>query len=293
MTVKGSTAKKYTEVIFLLLQAVLYILFLSLDITGGSIRLSTGIKYCVIILCFFYALLSESGLKSIVFIYNKKKIESRKDSTVPRNIIIQDLFLQAGLFFTVISDLFILILDYYFYGVLVFILVQQFYSIRLAMKNAALKPSILKPGIWKSGRSRSGSNIFLPYLKRLLFQSIASGILFLALLICELSVDRLLVASVFYFVCILCNTFSSIRLANRDRSDKGNLLYGLGMLLFLLCDINVGLFNLSGFINLPKDIERVIYSYSSILMWTFYAPSQVLIALSKHYHKVERLYDTE
>jgi hypothetical protein len=52
------------------------------------------------------------------------------------------------------------------------------------------------------------------------------------------------------------------------------------MVLFLLCDINVGIFNLSGFIALPERIYQMMYSVSSILMWTFYAPSQVLIALS-------------
>jgi hypothetical protein len=51
------------------------------------------------------------------------------------------------------------------------------------------------------------------------------------------------------------------------------------MVLFLLCDINVGLFNLSDFIT-PSPAYNIIYSISSILMWTFYAPSQVLIALS-------------
>ncbi len=271
---REATVRKYIEVIFLLLQAVLYILFLSIDIIGGSIMLSIGIKYGIIMLCFFYALLSEGGWKSIVFICTD--VTKKKDS-----VKIDILLLQTALFFTLISDLFILVLDYYFYGVLTFILVQQLYSIRLAIKNATLNLKIIKPG-----RSKSGSSSFIFYLKRLLFQSVISGIILLVLLFYKVPSDRLLIASVFYFICILSNTFSAIRVTFRDRSSRNNLLYGLGMLLFLLCDINVGLFNLSGFIALPKDIYSVIYFYSSILMWAFYAPAQVLIALSCHSFKL-------
>jgi len=56
-------------------------------------------------------------------------------------------------------------------------------------------------------------------------------------------------------------------------------LFAWGMVLFLLCDINVGIFNLSGFINVGPVYE-VLYGISSISMWLFYAPSQVLIVLS-------------
>lgn len=273
---RGFAARKCTEVIFLLIQAVFYILFLFLDITDGSIRLSTGIKYCIIILCFCYALLSESGFKSIVFIYSKG-ITKKEDTTKTVTLL-----LQAGLFFTLISDLFILVLDYYFYGVLIFILVQQIYSIRLIRKHVSLRLKLRKPDQSKRGRV----TLFF-YLKRLLIQMVSAGIVILTLQLCKVTPDRLLVTSIFYFICILTNTFSALHIAFRERNDKSNLLYGIGMLFFLLCDINVGLFNLSGFITLPNEVYTIIYSYSSILMWTFYAPSQILIALSSHSYKLK------
>jgi hypothetical protein len=173
-----------------------------------------------------------------------------------------------GLFFTLISDLFILILDYYLYGVFVFILVQQLYSFRL---------------IFLRYEKRDQSERILLYIKRIMIQVGLAAMTYLVLFFAGVNLDSLLITSVFYFISILFNTIAAVQLAIRDHRMKSNLLYAAGMLLFLLCDINVGLFNLSGFIKLPEEIYSVIYSYSSILMWTFYAPSQVLIALSVSY----------
>jgi hypothetical protein len=95
--------------------------------------------------------------------------------------------------------------------------------------------------------------------------------------------DLLLFISIFYFICILSNVITASYLAFRDIKTKATMLYAIGMILFLLCDINVGLFNLSGFISMPRELYSVIYSLSSILMWAFYAPAQVLIVLSGKY----------
>ncbi len=247
---KGYAKKNSFELIFLLLQTILYVAFLTLDITGGSIRLSVGIKYLIIILCFCYVLLKKGACKSIVFC-----------------------LLRAGLFFTLISDLFILILDYYFYGVLAFILVQQLYSLRLIILRYKL--------IDKSDRS-------ILYGKRVVTQVGIAALVCLGLWLTGITLEGLLVASVFYFISILFNTIGAIRLAHSNRKDRGILLYAVGMVLFLLCDINVGLFNLTGFITMPEEIYLVIYSFSSILMWTFYAPSQVLIALSCSYNHITK-----
>jgi hypothetical protein len=258
--VSGYRVKNYKELIFLLLQTILYLVFLFLDITCGSIGLSVGIKYTIIILCFCYALLAGSASKSIVFL------------------------LQAGLLFTLIADLFILVLDYYLYGVFAFILVQQLYSLRLAYITLAQRGGL--PG---SENNKGRVRVLTIYLKRLVVQFGIAVIVCLLVLFAGVDPDSLLVASVIYFISILTNTISAVRLACTDIHHKNNLLYGIGMLLFLLCDINVGLFNLSGFIAMPEDIYSVIYSYSSILMWSFYAPSQVLIAISSHYSEKRRI----
>ncbi len=195
-------------------------------------------------MCFCYALFSESQDKSISFC------------------------LKTALFFTVISDLFILILDYFFYGVLTFIIVQVLYSLRLSIKKYQDK-GYKKPEV-----------SFRSFAAWLVFQLLMTFIICYTLHRFGVELEALLIASVFYFICILTNTIRADLAAATNTKDKNNLLFAAGMTLFLLCDINVGLFNLSGFISLPKEIDTMLYSISSILMWTFYAPAQVLIALS-------------
>ena len=265
----GIAKKNASCWIFLLVQITLYLTFLTLDISGGNVRLSVGIKYTIIILCFCYALFSKGVYKGILFFRAKLHNYQRVDI----------ILLQAGLFFTLISDLFILILDYYIYGVLTFILVQQLYGLRLMI--------LVYEGRTKDQRSCEGSmkRIALLYRNRLLIHTLIACLLYLVLHQFDIEIEGLLVVSVFYFITILSNTISAIRLVGEDRKNRSNLIYAVGMLLFLLCDINVGLFNLTGFIAMPEDIYSVIFSFSSILMWTFYAPSQVLIAMSIHYVK--------
>lgn len=241
-------------IMFVMLQTVLYVAFLSLDLYGNNVAASNLIKFTIIILCFCYTLLPlRSVNKGILF------------------------YIRVGLFFTVISDLFLLLIDIYFYGVLTFILVQQCYGLRLdisAYGNVTSKKAIF----------------FRPFLIRLLLQISITGVICLALQSFDIILDKLLISSAFYFLCILTNIIRAIKItlgkrkmAKRllgERVDAGLVLYTIGMVLFLLCDINVGLFNLSVFISLPESSYQTIYNLSSILMWTFYAPSQVLIALS-------------
>jgi len=232
-------------ILFVLLQALLYGAFLIMDLTGSSIDLSNTIKFSIIILCFCYALFYRKGAdKSITFC------------------------LQTALFFTVVSDLFILILDYYFYGVLTFILVQQLYGIRLIMaQRIAIK-------------DRVASLMLRTLCMCLIFEAGIAGIICIVLQHLGVVMDRLLIASIFYFICILTNVITAVSAAFKSNKVKGDVIFAVGMFLFLLCDINVGLFNMSGFLPMSESLYKVIYSYSSILMWIFYAPAQVLIALS-------------
>lgn len=69
-----------------------------------------------------------------------------------------------------------------------------------------------------------------------------------------------------YFSTLITNTISSY-------TNKDLIIFSYGLTLFIGCDICVGLFNI-----LPIG---KIYMIVSLLMWVFYLPSQVLIALSK------------
>lgn len=53
----------------------------------------------------------------------------------------------------------------------------------------------------------------------------------------------------------------------------GDICSRTGMLLFICCDINVAIFN-------TAEAGTSLYNVSAPLMWTFYLPAQILLALS-------------
>lgn len=230
--------RRHIRLLFVLIQLILYISFLALDMFNGNVKLSNYIKFTVVVLCFLYVLSN-----------GREKADG------------QLLFLRFAMFFTLISDTLILLLDYYFYGVLTFIIAQQFHGIRI---------TVLKD---------KDKNLIKDFAIRILYQAAISLTIVFLLWKVNILINGLLAASVFYFTCIFINTVRSIRSAVLCR-DKKNVYSAVGMMLFLLCDVNVGLFNLSDFLSVGP-VYNIIYSLSSILMWAFYAPSQVIISLSK------------
>lgn len=251
-----------------MLQAALYASFLTLDLTGGSSTLSSYIKFSMIVLCFCYVLF----YCIINFLCDKESSASkpmvrfrRTHARTDRSIFC---YLVAALFFTLVSDIFLLLTDLYLYGVLTFILVQQLHHVRLILYRGKEEEQTGK---------RSLTRI---YLLRVVIQAVTVAIILFVLVKAGVSLDGLLIASVFYFIGIASNTILAIRTALQNRKDRGMACLAFGMVLFLLCDINVGLFNIAGYISLPESVYELVYTASSLLMWVFYAPSQVLIALS-------------
>jgi hypothetical protein len=230
---------------FVVIQTVLYVTFLTLDLIGGSITLSSQVKFSMIILCFCYVLFRGKGVDKSIFFC-----------------------LGTALFFTVISDLFILILDYYLYGVLTFILVQLLYAARLLLVDS------------RADNRNRGSSAMRFFINRIIILVFITFTICLILQQFGVVLDSLLVVSTFYFVNILTNTIMAVKTAFKRPHDRSLGLFAVGMILFLVCDINVGLFNISGFVAMPESAYDVLYPIISVLMWTFYAPSQVFIALS-------------
>lgn len=233
--------------LFLAIQVACYGTFLFLDLKEERISLSTGIKFGVILLCLLYTILTREGNGS-------------RDLTLVR----------FALFFTLVSDFVILFLPEgaYLFGVLSFVIVQQLYGIRLKGSD---------------NRSRGlpeGRAAYTSLLLRLGTQFITAVIILLLLSHVGVMMDSLLIVSVFYFVSLVYNTVNSVRIATRRPYTKSNALFAAGLVLFLLCDINVGLFNLTAFIPNAGEWVMLAYRLAAILMWTFYAPSQVLITLS-------------
>ena len=225
--------------LFLLIELVLYGTFLYIDIfVKGAFMASMYIKFTSIILCFL-----------MTFLLYARRV-------VTKDIVI----LRGALLFTVISDLYILILDLYFLGLITFSIVQLLYFIRL-----------------HEWRKQQGRNTlpFIFLLRNLFVTLVITGILIKL----GISLDELMLISIFYFVSIFFNTVDAIHI-QYSTPKKQYTLYAIGMVLFLLCDINVGLFNLSDFIHIEELWFNKLYAFASIAMWMFYLPAQVMISLS-------------
>ncbi len=146
-------------------------------------------------------------------------------------------FKSLALLFTCLADLFLLVLlKYYELGVFIFIFAQLTYLYYLRNININISNSIL--------------------ILRILIIVIGTIILYLSN-----NFNLLYELVLIYFSTLLFNCLNAFKVNKK--------LFALGLLLFICCDICVGLFNTP-------------YSNSVIafLMWVFYLPSQVLIVLS-------------
>lgn len=156
--------------------------------------------------------------------------------------------LQGALFFTVIADFNLVILKNFILGISVFCIVQIIYTIR-----------------------HSG-NIILSKRNSLLF--LIEGTLFFWLVII-LNIpfyqeNVLYIIACIYSILLVTSVFMAFGTIKRGFYSKMNSYFIIiGMILFLLCDINVGLYHIGK-----------IQNISGILIWFFYLPSQLLLSLS-------------
>ena len=225
----SSTLKKVFLILVLLVELFLYTLFLYFDFNDINIEISNWLKYVGIIICF---------LASLIPIFSKNSAKSQY-------------FIPFSLFFTLVSDYFLLIntdKNLYIFGVVIFIIVQLSYFIYI---------ETLK----KNKTS---------FLISLIFRIVLSSMLIIILSI--LQFDLLSIVSACYFVELLMNFITSLSLI---KINKCFLIFSIGLLLFIGCDISVGLTNLDLF-------EGHIKNLVSNLMWIFYLPSQVLISFSNY-----------
>ena len=83
---------------------------------------------------------------------------------------------------------------------------------------------------------------------------------------------------VLYFTLFAGNIVWEI--AGRGGRDR---VFLAGLVLFILCDIHVGVMNLGYFVKLPDLYWQWIRPYSQRALWFFYLPSQALLAVSSCY----------
>lgn len=225
-------------VLFLLIELLLYLMFLYIDIfTVGFEQLSSYLKFLAIIVCFIFTLLLDTSIK-----------------------LYRNLF-RFSFFFTMVSDVFLLLIDKNTLGVSTFLIVQSIYRYYL----------------WKVSKEKDIDVLPLRYLY---FPNvIISCFMLVVFKMCLQYNDSLLTITIFYFVSIVINVISSVKVASRSK-EPSNIIFALGMILFLLCDISVGVFNMGDFIQISHPVFPIIYNIASVSMWFFYLPSQVMISLS-------------
>ena len=155
--------------------------------------------------------------------------------------------MAAALALTLLADTFLLLLDVcYPVGVACFCGVQALYLVRIRRAGGWPAPLclVLRCGLAAAGLIGAG----------------ALGLL-----------DPLTALALVYFSQLLCNGLESLFLRPRG---AGVRLFSAGLLLFLGCDLCVGLHNL------PLPIPTALTSFAAVGMWLFYLPSQVLLTLS-------------
>ncbi len=219
----------------------IYILFLFIDFSNHhtSNNYSTYLKFLSILLCLIISLLIDSNR------YN------------PRDIYL----LISAKFFTLIADYFLLLSTNYLLGVLFFCVVQLIYIERHSLMT---------------------KNKFNIKINRFIFFTIFILLLILTSLIFHITTSKFLLisSSIVYALLLSLSVYCGIRtLKYSNYTKKSSLFILFGMILFLLCDINVALYQIinSGFLS-GNWVN--FYFPVGILIWIFYLPSQLLLSLS-------------
>jgi len=162
------------------------------------------------------------------------------------------------MFITVIADLCLVIFHFYILGVVFFPLVQITYCVRYSTK----KPKTI--------------------LENFLVLFVCITLLYILLFIDE--INMLVPISLFYFICLLNSVTEAIKVwKNSLVPSPSKYMIFFGMMLFLLCDICVDLSNIPVQLYLKGCPMCRFQQVTSLLIWVFYLPSQLLLSLSGNF----------
>lgn len=155
-------------------------------------------------------------------------------------------FVSIGLMFTLLADIFLVLLDKYLYGVAVFIVAQLCYAVYLTYI--------------------SGKKLPAEILKRIVPAIVVSGIT------AALGFKGNIILPAAYAVCIGINIAHSVELYIQ-KPTKNHRLLMVGFIVFVLGDICVGLRHMPF---IAESIAPVLY----FITWISYPPSQILVLTS-------------
>ena len=159
-------------------------------------------------------------------------------------------WLTLGLAFTVGADYFLVIKDWHLHGVAVFCFVHVCYILR----------------VWDC---KHGFGLFKQTRKGILFLVFAVAVITFSVIFAFANGWLIILASIYagLFITNIALNFCYCKI------NRPFVLTGL--ILFALCDINVALFNL------PRQFDiGFTFPWAFQLIWIFYLPSQLLLAVS-------------
>lgn len=208
--------KRITSWIFLAVEAVLFCTFVAMDVMHHDAE--NIVKYIAI------ALIGIMGLRA----------GKQRDNVV----------VTAAFLFTMVADLFLILIGNFVAGVAAFICVQTCYTIRFSFM--------------------SGKPLVGELLKRLVPGVILGGI---ATYFLGINVGII----VAYACSFAVNFVHGFELHILKPSPR-HLRFAIGLFLFACCDICVGITNLR-----PGFLTEQMIRNAEVMTWIFYLPSQILI----------------
>ena len=165
--------------------------------------------------------------------------------------------LQLGLIFTIMADyIFLIHNDDYIFAIGLFSMVQIIYSLRYREGNEA---------------ERVMGFIIIYLLIVILYKLVNKNLA---------DIDFIIFIGIFYGICLITSLREAWGLYKDDPYNSSNKMILFGMVLFLLCDINLGLNYIFNQVQASSYILNLIRSISSISIWVYYLPSQILLSLS-------------
>lgn len=88
-----------------------------------------------------------------------------------------------------------------------------------------------------------------------------------------LELNAVVCIGIIYYICFVTNAIS-VWLCSKNR------LFQIGLTLFFLSDVHVFLQKINGMIKLTGDLLYYVNHYVDLMIWVFFVPAQVVIALS-------------
>jgi len=183
------------------------------------------------------------------------------------------LCLVGGLGFTVLADWFLVLRHEHLLGVAAFCFAHVCYIARVVQADCKERSAYGTFPLPSAGIAEQ----FLAIQKkredswrRLCW--VAAFVGFLVLWCVAVFTGNVVFMAGIYAVLFVINIFVNIK-ARRPKANYYLVLAGL--VLFALCDLNVMLFNLPRYMGVARDFSSVF-----TLIWVFYLPSQVLLAVS-------------